>query len=106
MPNYQQHLFFCTNQKDPGKSCCAEKGGAEAWQYAKQRCREEGLLANEQVRVNRSGCLGQCAKGPCLVIYPQGHWYRYNNHQDIDRIIEAELMDGETVPELRLTEDE
>lgn len=99
---YPHHLFFCTNQKDKGKTCCAEKGSVELWQYAKQRCAEEGLQANHQVRVNRSGCLGQCAKGPCLVIYPQGHWYCYTSKADIDRIIDAELLEGEAVPELML----
>ena len=102
---YQKHLFFCTNQKDEGKKCCAQANalGADAlamWQYARERCKEEGLLAHNHIRVTKSGCLGRCAEGPCVVIYPEGRWYTYQNKHDIDEIIEQELMADQPVPHL------
>lgn len=105
MSLYNKHVFFCTNQKDNGKKCCAEADSLAMWQYAKQRCAEEGLAANDNVRISRSGCLGQCAKGPCVVIYPEGRWYTYHQLSDIDKIIEQDLMEDEVATELLLSTD-
>ena len=102
MSLYKKHIFFCTNQKDNGKKCCAEADSLAMWQYAKQRCQQEGLTANDNVRVSKSGCLGQCSKGPCVVIYPEGRWYRYQQQSDIDKIIVHDLMEDEIVEELLL----
>lgn len=76
----------------------------EMWQYAKQRCKQEGLLAHNNVRISQSGCMGRCADGPCLVVYPEGRWYSYNDSTDIDKLIEAELIEDEKVEELLLND--
>lgn len=102
MSHYQKHVFFCTNQKDNGKQCCAEGDAQAMWQYARERCKQEGLTAHDNVRVSKSGCLGRCSKGPCVVIYPEGRWYTYKDTADIDKIIEQDLMDDEVVTELLL----
>lgn len=100
MSFYEKHIFFCVNQKDNGKKCCAE-GDAEAMlQHTRERCKQDGLMANNHVRVSKSGCLGRCGKGPCVVIYPEGRWYTYNSQADIDRIIDEELTDDEIVTDL------
>ena len=102
---YNKHVFFCTNQKDPGKKCCAEADAAAMWQHAKQRCQEEGLSVNDNIKISKAGCLGRCAKGPCIVIYPEGRWYTYHSAADIDKIIEQELMNNEVVTELLISDD-
>tara|TARA_B100000029_G_scaffold448278_1_gene470686 strand:- start:35 stop:259 length:225 start_codon:yes stop_codon:yes gene_type:complete len=38
----------------------------------KRAARQAGL---EDVRVNKSGCLDKCEKGPSCVVYPEGTWY-------------------------------
>ncbi|BCA96822.1 hypothetical protein TUM19329_31830 [Legionella antarctica] len=53
-----------------------------------------------KIRVSKTGCLGRCASGPCLVIYPDGVWYTYSTFTDIDQIIESHLIAGETVEQL------
>jgi (2Fe-2S) ferredoxin len=100
MSFYNKHVFFCTNQKDNNKKCCAEADATAMWQYAKARCKQEGLLANDNVRVSKAGCLGRCSVGPCIVVYPEGLWYTYRNQADIDKFIEGELMDNERVEDL------
>ncbi len=72
---YKKHVFFCINEKGKGNKCCAQDDALTMWQYAKQRCKEEGLSAHHNVRINKSGCLNRCAEGPCMVIYPEGRWY-------------------------------
>lgn len=95
MTFYRKHIFFCTKQKDNGNQCCADANAEAMWQYARQRCKQEGLTANNHVRVSRSGCLGRCAEGPCAVIYPEGRWFFYRNKNDVDRIIDDELAISE-----------
>jgi (2Fe-2S) ferredoxin len=100
--HYNKHVFFCTNQKDNGKQCCAEGDALAMWAYARERCKEAGLTAHDNVRISKSGCLGRCAEGPCLVVYPQGRWYRYETKADIDAIVDEDLTEGEIVTRLRI----
>jgi (2Fe-2S) ferredoxin len=97
---YKKHVFFCTNQKKEGKQCCEQGNATEMFKYTKRRCKEEGLKANNNVRVSKAGCLGRCSKGPCLVVYPEGRWYHYDSQADIDKIIDSELCEDEVVESL------
>lgn len=92
---YKQHIFVCTNQKEPGKSCCANTGGIAYFQYLKDVLQKQDLHGPGKVRVSQSGCLGRCSLGPCLVVYPEGTWYTYASTEDIDDIIEAHVVRGE-----------
>lgn len=102
MSFFQKHVFICTNQKEGGKQCCENEGASTYWQYSKQRIQDLGLAGPGGVRVNRSGCLGRCELGPCLVIYPEGVWYTFENTRDIDEIIENELILNRRVTRLML----
>ena len=59
--------------------------------YMKVRVKEMGL---KRVRVNLAGCLDRCELGPCVVIYPEGVWYRIESRSDVDTILERHLRDG------------
>lgn len=99
---YQRHLFFCTNQKESGKACCANKHAAELAEYAKQQIKKRDLWGEGRVRVSQSGCLGRCRQGPALVIYPEAVWYTYRSEHDIDEIINQHLVLGQVVRRLEL----
>jgi (2Fe-2S) ferredoxin len=103
---FKKHIFFCANQKENGNKCCAEADATAMLAYAKKRCKEDGLTAENNVRVSKAVCLGRCAKGPCVVIYPEGRWYTYQNQQDIDELIDSEFLDNEPVPRLAITDNE
>jgi (2Fe-2S) ferredoxin len=100
MSYYQYHLFFCVNQKENGKKCCASGGAHSLYEYARSRIKALDLHGQEGVRVSHSGCLGRCSAGPNLLIYPDGVWYNYQNEADIDEIIATHLMKGEIIPRL------
>ena len=100
MTYYTQHVLLCTNQKPAGKKCCADSGGEAFFTYMKTKLVELGLHGPGQIRISKTGCLGRCASGPCLVIYPEGIWYSYATFRDIDQIIENHLLAGNTVKEL------
>lgn len=102
MSYYQKHVFVCTNTKESGKKCCAQGGGIEAFEYLKSALVEKGLHGPDKIRITRSGCLGRCAVGPCVVIYPEGVWYTYQENSDLDEIIEHHLILGDEVARLML----
>lgn len=104
--HYTKHLFVCTNQKPPGKQCCANSGGLPFFDYLKAKLKELGLHGPGKFRVSKSGCLGRCGLGPCLVIYPEGVWYTYASFTDIDEIIATHLVDGAIVERLLISSQE
>lgn len=100
MGYYEKHVFVCTNQKLAGKPCCAAAGGANAFDYIKSTLMDKNLHGIGKIRVSKSGCLGRCSSGPCLVVYPEGAWYRYNGQDDLDAIVANHIEQGEVVPSL------
>lgn len=104
MSYYTKHVLVCTNQKAPGKTCCANTGGEDFFLYIKTKLAEQGLHGPGKIRVSKSGCLGRCNSGPCIVIYPEGVWYSYSSYADLDRIIESHLHADKTVDELLIIE--
>ncbi|WP_367606463.1 ferredoxin [Legionella sp. W05-934-2] len=100
MSYYQKHVFVCNNQKMNGKKCCADSGAADAFSYVKERLMQLDRHGPDKIRVSKSGCLGRCAMGPCLVIYPEGVWYTYQNQADLDEIVQTHLIEGMPVPRL------
>jgi (2Fe-2S) ferredoxin len=99
---YQRHIFFCINQRDTGRECCADCGSEALASYAKEQVKAMGLAGPGKVRVNRAGCLDRCSEGPVAVVYPEAVWYRFVDREDIDEIVESHLRDGRPVDRLRI----
>jgi (2Fe-2S) ferredoxin len=100
--HYQYHVFFCTNQRQAGESCCNNHGASDLRNYAKDRIKALGLNKPGAVRINSAGCMDRCDLGPVLVIYPQGIWYTFVDKEDIDEIVDRYLVKGEIVERLRV----
>jgi (2Fe-2S) ferredoxin len=63
----ETHVLVCTNERAPGKSCCARVGGTELVQSLKERVRSLGRTGD--IWVTRTGCLGFCNEvGPTVKI--------------------------------------
>ena len=65
----------------------------------KARVKEMGL---PRMRVNGAACLDRCELGPCMVVYPDGIWYRIGSREDVERVIAAHLVAGGRVRDLML----
>lgn len=102
MSHFKHHVFFCTNQREPGEGCCNDHGASELWAYAKERVKALGESLTSAVRINKAGCLGRCDQGPVLVIYPEATWYTYVDTEDIDEIIDEHLLHGRVVGRLKV----
>jgi (2Fe-2S) ferredoxin len=99
---YNRHIFFCTNRRDDGRASCGDHDAKAMREYVKDRVKELGLATPGGVRVNSAGCLGRCALGPMVVVYPEGVWYSYKDRQDLDEIIDEHLVGGRVVERLRI----
>ena len=102
MPYYRHHVFFCTNQRPAGETCCNNHRANEVRDYAKARIKQLGLAGKGKVRINMAGCLDRCEEGPVLVVYPGGVWYTYADQADIDEIIDEHIVKGKVVDRLRI----
>ena len=102
MSHYDKHVFFCLNQRDDGRACCASHDAESMQAHAKQRIKQLNLSGAGKVRVNKAGCLDRCDEGPCLVVYPEGTWYTYVDQDDIDEIVDQHLVKGQVVERLKI----
>ncbi len=100
MSYYKHHVFFCTNQREPGEMCCNNNNAQAMRDYCKQRVKAAGDKIQGKVRVNNAGCLDRCEQGPVIVIYPEDVWYTYVDQEDIDEIVESHLEQGKIVERL------
>lgn len=92
---FELHAFVCVSD-----SACGKDGPAMAIRDAlKKRLKAAGL--KEEVRINKSGCLGQCGHGPMMVVYPEGVWYSHLGLEDVDRIWTQHIIGGEPVEALQ-----
>ena len=101
---YQYHVFFCTNQRHDASACCQNHNAQAMRDYLKKRTKELGIIGRGAVRANNAGCMDRCAKGPVLVVYPEGVWYTYKDKADIDEIIFEHLQNGRVVERLKLVD--
>ena len=101
MSYFDAHLFVCCNRRPDGhkRGSCAAKGSEALRDYMKVRAKELGV---PKVRVNLAGCLDRCELGPCMVIYPEGIWYKLETREDVDEILTSHLRDGKHVERLML----
>lgn len=102
MSYFKHHVFFCTNQRDAGESCCNNLGGTTAFAYAKDRIGALKKNGAGAIRINKAGCLGRCDQGPVLVVYPEETWYNYVDNEDVEEIIQEHLINGNVVERLKL----
>lgn len=100
---FDAHVFVCCNRRPEGhpRGSCAARGSERLRDYMKARAKELGL---RRVRINTAGCLDRCELGPCVVIYPEGVWYRVGSPEDVDAVLERHIAAGGRVPQLALAQ--
>ncbi len=90
-PHYDFHFFICQNQRPDNhpRGSCLIKGSDKLLNYMKARVKE---LKIPNIRINKAGCLDQCEKGPAMIVYPEGIWYRATSIEDIEAIIQSHII--------------
>jgi (2Fe-2S) ferredoxin len=104
MSFFAKHVFFCTNQREPGEACCNNFNAQKMRDYVKSRVKALGISSDEnRIRINSAGCMDRCDDGPVLVVYPEAIWYTYVDETDLDEIISEHLLHGRIVERLKLS---
>ncbi len=99
---FQHHVFFCINERNDGRACCADRNAQALQEYAKKRLKTLDMNGPGKIRINKAGCLDRCDEGPVLVVYPEGVWYTYIDEEDIDEIVDSHLIAGKPVERLKI----
>lgn len=86
---YLKHIYVCTNQREPGKTCCAARGAERILEKLKGFVQANGLKG--RVRVSRSGCMDLCEQGVTVMVYPDNRWYSHVTLETAHQIIEEHL---------------
>ncbi len=79
------HVFVCTNDRKGERKSCADENSALIKAELKNAVNENGWKG--KVRVSASGCLGLCANGPNVMIYPQKIWFSEVSLEDVEEIV-------------------
>jgi len=102
----RHYVFLCTNERpaDSPKGSCATGGAAAVRDAFAEVLEREGLRST--VRVVKTSCLDNCARGPILAVYPDDVWYQGVKPADVPEIVESHLKGGQPVERLRLRPDD
>ncbi|NTU98036.1 MAG: (2Fe-2S) ferredoxin domain-containing protein [Chlorobiaceae bacterium] len=84
---YVVHVFVCTNDRAGERKSCADDNS----QLIKATIKKvvDGKSWKGNVRVSSSGCMGLCATGPNVMIYPQKVWFSGVSPDDVESIVSA-----------------
>lgn len=95
MESYSRHVLICT-----GECCSPERRGRDLYARLSRLLEREGLLFGPaRVKRGETPCLGVCAGGPIVVVYPDGVWYAGVTEELLERIVVDHLKHGRAVEE-------
>lgn len=82
---------------------CMHKHSKELKQTLENELARAGIAGN--VRINLSGCLGMCSKGPMMIVNPGYTMYGNITEQDIVEVVQEHLVKGKALSRLVVDED-
>lgn len=84
---FDVHVFVCTNDRRGERKSCADDDSELVKAALKKAVDGKGWKG--KVRVSTSGCLGLCATGPNVLVYPQKVLFSGVSPEDAESIVSA-----------------
>ena len=95
IPTHRYRVLLCNGPR------CTRRGALPLWKSLREQLKAAGKLeCDGGVHITRAQCQFPCDQGPTLSVYPPGAWYQVRNQADLERIVEQQLLGGQSVPEL------
>lgn len=79
------HVFVCTNDRGGQRKSCADNNSQTVKAQLKAAVNEKGWQG--KVRISTSGCMGLCAKGSNVMVYPQKIWFSEVLPDAVDELV-------------------
>ena len=86
---YEKQIFVCTNNKEGKEPSCGDQHGEEIFRELRRIAKERGL--HPKIRVAQAKCLGKCATGCNIMVYPDNIWHSATTLADIPQLAETYL---------------
>ncbi len=93
----RSHILVC------GGTGCTSNKSLEIIKALNEELSAKGL--SEEVKVVMTGCFGLCAKGPIMIVYPEGAFYSQVKVDDVKEIVSEHIEHGRIVKRLLHTEE-
>ncbi len=93
---YRSHVLVC------GGTGCTSSGSEKILQAFEEELTLAGLT--KEIHVVKTGCFGLCARGPVVIVYPEGAFYSHVRPEDVKEIVQEHLLKGRIVTHLLYTE--
>lgn len=81
---YRKLVLVCTNNRENGANCCALRGSESFFDVLKAEVKARFT----DVRVVRTGCLGNCETGISVVLMPDNVWLGEVTNDDIPALLQ------------------
>jgi len=88
---YQRQIFVCTNNRERQKASCGDHKGEEVFRQLREIAKERKLHPN--IRVAQAKCLGQCARGVNIMVYPENIWHSGVRLEDVPQLAEKYIIE-------------
>ena len=96
---FRKHVLICSNRRNDG---CFDQGSQSIKKSFFSRKVNAGLT---DVKISSVEHLGYCDRGPTAVVYPDNVWYGNLTTENVPRIVQQHLIDGDPVTELTFDPD-
>lgn len=88
---YERHVLVC------GGTGCTSSGSPKIIEKLEEEFAAKGLT--DKIQIVKTGCFGLCERGPIMIVYPEGSFYSRVDVDEIPRIVDEHLIDGNPVKE-------
>lgn len=96
----RQRIFVCVQNRpvgDPRSSCQSRAGGVVYRTFLEEL---DKFAAGISCKLTSTGCLGPCAAGAAVLVYPGGILYGRVTPNDVHEIVSQHIVGGKPVTRL------